>query len=392
MKRAAFPLLGIVFSTLIFLPIVRAEDLPQQGVTMTVYDGSPLGLVPWETTPDLPVCYSAVVPNIDYDWGGAPAAEGCPYDLFMVHFTGWLTVPESGQWEFLNWSDDGWRMTLDGVLTLDDWNFHGCGGHWSGPNEGYSQLVAGQSYALDIWMFEWGGGACARLWYGAPTLGYGVVPTEWLTTSALPAPEPSAPPTESPSSEPSPEPTPEPSVEPTPTPTESPSIQPSSEPTPTPTESELPSVEPSPIPSPTPTPKPSPTPIPTPEPTPSESPTPDPTAVPTESPTVAPSVEPTPSPSPSPDNIAEEAAAVVGETIAAVSEAVGEAAAAVAETVSQAVEAIANLGKDLSPVEKQKAAPVAIAIIIGQVASAAVAAASTAASAAAASAARKANK
>jgi len=385
-KRAAFPLLGIVFSTLIFLPIVRAEDLPQQGVTMTVYDGSPLGLIPWETTPDLPVCYSAVVPNIDYDWGGAPPAEGCPGDFFLVNFTGWLTVPESGQWEFLNWSDDGWRMTLDGVLTIDDWNFHGCGGHWSGPNEGYSQLVAGQSYALDIWMFEWGGGACARLWYGAPTLGYGVVPTEWLTTSALPAPTPT----------PSPEPSPEPSVEPTPEP--SPSETPSPEPTPSPTESESPSVEPTPEPTPTATPQPSPTPEPSPVPTSTVTPIPTPTPVPTPEPSVEPtptpepSVEPTPSPSPSPDNIAEEAAAVVGETIAAVSEAVGEAAAAVAETVSQAVEAIANLGKDLSPVEKQKAAPVAIAIIIGQVASAAVAAASTAASAAAASAARKATK
>ena len=382
MKRAAFPLLGIIFSTLIFLPIVRAEDLPQQGVTMTVYDGSPLGFIPWETTPDLPVCYFAVVPNIDYDWGGAPPADGCPGNFFLVNFTGWLTVPESGQWEFLNWSDDGWRMTLDGVLTIDDWNFHGCGGHWSGPNEGYSQLVAGQSYALDIWMFEWGGGACARLWYGAPTLGYGVVPTEWLTTSALPAPTPT----------PSPEPSPEPSVEPTPEP--SPSETPSPEPTPTPTESELPSVQPTPIPSPTATPQPSPTAEPSPVPTPTVTPTPTPTPVPTPEPSVEPSptVEPTPSPSPSPDNIAEEAAAVVGETIAAVSEAVGEAAAAVAETVSQAVEAIANLGKDLSPVEKQKAAPVAIAIIIGQVASAAVAAASTAASAAAASAARKADK
>ena len=390
MKRAAFPLLGIVFSTLIFLPIVRAEDTPQQGVTMTVYAGSPLGLLPWETRPDLPVCYSAVVPNIDFGWGGAPAADGCPYDFFLVNFTGWLTVPESGQWEFLNWSDDGWRMTLDGVLTIDDWNFHGCGGHWSGPNEGYSQLVAGQSYALDIWMFEWGGGACARLWYGAPTLGYGVVPAEWLTTSALPTPEPS------PSLEPSPEPSPsvEPSPEPTPEPSPSvePSIEPSPTPTPQPSPSEVPSVQPSPIPSPTPTPKPSPTPDPTPEPSPSESASPDPTPVPTDSPSVAPSVEPTPEPSPSPDNIAEEAAAVVGETIAAVSEAVGEAAAAVAETVTQALEAIANLGKDLSPVEKEKAAPVAIAIIVGQVASAAVAAASTAASAAAASAARKAGK
>ena len=391
MKRAAFPLLWIIFSTLIFLPIVRAEDQPQQGVTMTVYDGSPLGFIPWETTPDLPVCYSAVVPNIDYDWGGAPPAEGCPGDFFLVHFNGWLTVPESGQWEFLNWSDDGWRMTLDGVLTIDDWNFHGCGGHWSGPNEGYSQLVAGQSYALDIWMFEWGGAACARLDYGSPS-GYGVVPTEWLTTSALPAPEPS--PSVEPSPEPSPsvEPSPEPSPSEEPSPSPSPSQEPSYEPSPTPTPEPSPTAtpqpsptaEPSPVPTPTVTPTPTPTPVPTPEPSVEPSPT--------ETPTPAPSVEPTPSPSPSPDNIAEEAAAAVGETIAAVSEAVGEAATAVAETVTQAVEAIANLGKDLSPVEKQKAAPVAIAIIVGQVASAAVAAASTAASAAAASAARKADK
>ncbi len=365
MKRAAFPLLGIIFSTLIFLPIVRAEDLPQQGVTMTVYDGSPLGLVPWETTPDLPVCYSAVVPNIDYDWGGAPPAEGCPGDFFLVNFTGWLTVPESGQWEFLNWSDDGWRMTLDGVLTLDDWNFHGCGGHWSGPNEGYSQLVAGQSYALDIWMFEWGGGACARLWFGAPTLGYGVVPAAWLTTSALPAPTPT----------PSPEPSPEPSVEPTPEP--SPSESPSPEPTPTPTESELPSVEPTPIPSPTATPQPSPTAEPSPVPTPTVTPTPTATPVDSPEPTVEPtptpepSVEPTPEPTPSPDNIAEQTVAAVGEAVAAV-----------AETVTQAIEAITNLGKDLSPAEKEKAAPVAVAIVISQVASAAVAAASSAAAAA----------
>jgi hypothetical protein len=382
-KRAAFPLLGIVFSTLIFLPIVRAEDLPQQGVTMTVYPEMSWPFEPWLTPPASEPCYSAVVPNIDYDWGGAPPAEGCPYDFFVINFKGWLTVPESGQWEFLNWSDDGWRMTLDGVLTIDDWNFHGCGGHWSGSNEGYSQLVAGQSYALNIWMFEWGGGACARLDYGSPT-GYGVVPTEWLTTSAIPAPEPS------PSVEPSPEPSP--SVEPSPEPS------PSEEPSPSPSPSQEPSYEPSPEPSPTATPQPSPTAEPTPVPTPTITATPTPTPVPTPepslepSPTPEPTVEPTPTPEPSPDNIAEEAAAVVGETIAAVSEAVGAAAAAVAETVTQAVEAIANLGKDLSPVEKQKAAPVAIAVIIGQVASAAVAAASTAASAAAASAARKADK
>ncbi len=184
-----------------------------------------------------------------------------------------------------------------------------------------------------------------------------------------PSPSPSIEPSEEPSVEPSPEPSPEPSVEPTPEP--SPSESPSPEPTPTPTESELPSVQPTPIPSPTATPQPSPTPDPTPEPSPSESPSPDPTAVPSDSPSVAPSVEPTPEPTPSPDNIGEQTVAAVGEAVAAV-----------AETVSKAIDAIANLGKDLSPAEKQKAAPVAVAIVISQVASAAVAAASSAAAAA----------
>jgi hypothetical protein len=87
-------------------------------------------------------------------------------------------------------------------------------------------------------------------------------------------------------------------------------------------------------------------------------------------------VEPTPEPTAPPDNIA---VAVVGEV-----------AAAVAENVGEAIAAIANLGKDLSPAQKQKAAPVAVAIVISQVASAAVAAASRAA--AAASTARKVNK
>ena len=364
MKRAAFPLLGILFTTLLFLPIVRAEDVPQQGVTMTVYPEMAWPFEPWVTPPTSQPCYSAVVPTIDFDWGGAPATDGCPGDMFMVHFTGWLTVPESGQWEFLNWSDDGWRMTLDGVLTIDDWNFHGCGGHWSGPNEGYSQLIAGQSYSLDIWMFEWGGGACARLDYGSPS-GYGVVPTEWLTITALPAPEPS------PSIEPSPDPTS--SIEPSPEPS------PSEEPSPSP--SQEPSYEPSPEPSPTPTPKPSPTAEPSPVPTPTVAPTPTPSPIPDPSPTVepTPSVEQTPEPTAPPDNIAEQTVAVVGEV-----------AAAVAETVGEAIAAIANLGKDLSPAQKQKAAPVAVAIVISQVASAAVAAASSAA--AAASTARKVHK
>lgn len=363
MKRLAFPLLGIVFTTLVFLPIVRAEDTPQQGVRMTVYNGfQDPNYQPWVEPPIGEPCFDAVVPQINADWGGGPAAEGCDADFFLVHYSGWLTVPEGGAYEFLALVDDGWRMTINGQLINDNWTLKGCGGWWSGPNEGFIDLTAGVSYPLDAWMYEWGGGACAILWYGSPT-NYGVVPTEWLTTSALPVPQPSPSPEPSPTVEPSPEPTPEPS------PSVEPSIEPSPTPTPEPSPSEVPSVQPSPTP--TPTPKPSPTPDPSPEPSASESASADPSPVPTDSPSVEPSVAPTPEPSPSPDNIAEEAA-----------QAVGEAVAAVGEAVNAAIGKIVNLGKDLSPAEKKKAAPVAVAIVISQVASAAVAAASSAAAAA----------
>ena len=361
-----------------------AQDEPQHGLTMTVYPEVIVGTGPWETAPTTEPCFVGIVPNIDFDWGGDVPAAGCPADFFMVHFTGWITVPESGAWEWLNWSDDGWRMTIGDFVALDDWNFHGCGGHWSGPNEGFTQMEAGVSQPISVWMFEWGGGACARLDYGSPS-GYGVVPTEWLTTEAVPTPSPS------PSVEPSPEvPSVEPSPYPSPTPEPTPEPSPSVEPSPSPTPEPSPSPSPTPDPTPTPTvaPSPTPTPTPTPEPpSPSPSVAPTPSPEPSEEPSPVPSPEPTPSPSDEPLVIDPGAAAE------AVAEAVGEAAAAVAETVGEAVAAVgeaaafvADLGHDLTPAERKKAAGTIIpAVIITQLAQAAVAAASAAAAGAASS-------
>jgi hypothetical protein len=371
MKRVAFPLLGIIFSTLIFLPIVRATE---GEISRTVNETSDFFVV--VTEPMLFTARTLLCDEPTVLWCAHPSQGGHFLDsaLWLYDATGLI----------ISVSDDDGRS----YASLININLE----------PGFYRLRAGRYGPCD---FATG---CMHPEEPFPQGGY----YELLTNLPLvldptppvasPPPIPSELPSEEPSVEPSLEPSPEPSVQPTPEP--SPSETPSPEPTPIP--SQEPTYEPSPsiepTPDPTPTPEPSPTAQPTTVPTPTITPTPTPTLVPTPepsvepSPTPVPSVEPTPSPSPSPDNIAEEAAAVVGETIAAVSEAVGEAAAAVAETVTQAVEAIANLGKDLSPVEKKKAAPVAIAIIISQVASAAVAAASTAASAAAASAARKADK
>ncbi len=377
MRRVLIPLVAaaMLFCTLPAL----AQDEPQHGLTMTVYPEVIVGTGPWETAPTTEPCFVGIVPNIDFMWNGDAPATGCPADFFMVHFTGWITVPESGAWEWLNWSDDGWRMTIGDFVALDDWNFHGCGGHWSGPNEGFTQMEAGVSQPISVWMFEWGGGACARLDYGSPS-GYGVVPTEWLTTEAMPTPLPSV--------EPSPEvPSVEPSPYPSPTPEPTPEPSPSLEPSPTPTAEPSPAPTPSPEPTPTPTVAPSPTATPTPTPTPTpESPSPSPSVAetplpePSEEPSPVPSPEPTPSPSDEPLVIDPGAAA---EAVAeAVSEAVGEAVAAVGEAAAF----VADLGHDITPAEKKEAAATIIpAVIITQLAQAAVAAASAAAAGAASS-------
>lgn len=377
MRRVLIPLLS---AALLFITLpALAQEEPQHGLTMTVYPEVLIGTGPWETAPVTDPCWTGIVPNIDFDWGGGAPADGCPDNFFMVHFTGWITVPESGAWEWLNWSDDGWRMTIGDFVALDDWNFHGCGGHWSGGNEGFTQMEAGVSQPISVWMFEWGGGACARLWYGSPS-GYGVVPTEWLTTEALPAPTP----------------TPEPSIEPSPLPSVEPSIEvPSAEPSPTPTPEPSPEPTPSPEPSPTPSVEPSPAPTSTrePSPTPTVAPTPTPTPTPTpESPSPSPSVAPTPLPEPSetpslvpsPDPTSEplviDPGAAVGAAAEAVTEAIGNAAAAVGEAAAF----VGNLGHDITPAEKKKAAATIVpAVIVTQLAQAAVAAASAAAGGAA---------
>ena len=369
MRRVLLPLLA-AFVLWRAIPVAANDEL-QQGVTMTVYPEVILAGGPWLTPPESAPCFSGVVPNIDFDWGGAPAAEGCPADFFMVHFTGWLTVPETGDWEWLNWSDDGWHMTIGGIVALDDWNFHGCGGHWSGPNEGFTPMVAGESQALDVWVFEWGGGACARLWYGSPT-GYGVVPTEWLSTQPVPAPTPSPLPSVQPSEE---VPTYEPTPPPEPSPIDSP--QPSPSPDLSPEPSPAPSVEPSESPA---TPSPSPTPPPAPE-SPSPSPTVAETPTPEPSPEVSPSVSPEPTPSPTVEPTPEPVPFDPGAAAEEVAAAIGEAAAAVSEAVGQAAAFVANLGHDLTPEEKEKAAATIVpAVIVTQVAQAAAAAAAAASS------------
>ena len=358
MRRVLLPLLS-AFVLWRALPVAANEY--QQGLSVTVWNGLPsVEYEPWQTAPDWEPCYTGTVDAINFDWGGG-SVLGCDPDFVLIHFEGFITVPTSGNYSFLSLSDDGWRMSIGGTVVNQNWVLKGCGGWWSD----YVPLQAGVAYPLDAWWYEWGGGACTMLLYEiAEPYQWGYVPAAWYSITGAPSPtiEPSPSVSPSPTEVPSDEPSQTPITTPEPTATPPVSI----EPTPTSSVEPSPTIEPSLSPSPTPsliTPPPSPV---------APSPTPTPTPTP-ESPTVSPTAPVEPSPEPSPDNPAEAAVAAVGEAAQAVAEAVGEAAAFVA-----------NLGHDITPAEKRKAAATIVpAIIITQVAQAAVAAAAGAATASA---------
>ena len=121
------------------------------------------------------LCRSDVFTQISANWGAGSVA-GCNNDRVTIHYTGTITVPDTGAYKFMNIADDGFYMTLDGQTIINDWRDKGCGGSWSQP----IQLVAGSAHTFDAWYYENGGGACSTLYVTQPSGNYQVVPASWF--------------------------------------------------------------------------------------------------------------------------------------------------------------------------------------------------------------------
>ena len=125
-------------------------------------------------------CKTITVDNIDKDWGGGDI-EGCGGDYVMIHYTGFLTVPTSDDYEFHALVDDGWYMTIGDTVVNDNWVLKGCGGWWSQP----ITLEGGKSYPIDAWFYEYGGGACNQLLY-MNSREWNTVPADWFSQNEKP--------------------------------------------------------------------------------------------------------------------------------------------------------------------------------------------------------------
>lgn len=95
--------------------------------------------------------------TIDFWWQGK-SPKNIPLDNFSIRWTGQLTAPESGLYLIGTNSDDGTRLYLDDILTVDNW-----GDHAMETKTAQVEFIAGVPKTISIEFFEHKGDAGAIL-------------------------------------------------------------------------------------------------------------------------------------------------------------------------------------------------------------------------------------
>ena len=173
LTRWLIPLPAILFA--LTAQTVNAEPIPGIETTYYTIDAIP----PIQSTTEYPVCGTEIENNINrnYDY---ELYEDCTYDLFMVHMTGFIDIPEHDTIEYMLATDDGGEMTIDGN-TFGNWNDQGCTWMMSGE----LTLEPG-SNDFQVWMYEHGGNSCIMLAWNIDDEGWVMVPDDVFTQQSTP--------------------------------------------------------------------------------------------------------------------------------------------------------------------------------------------------------------
>lgn len=175
---------GIFSRWLIFAPVAilalfstvsSAESI--QGLNTTYYVINEIP--PIQSTTEYEECGSELENNINRSYDGEPYEE-CTGDLFMVHMTGFITIPEHETIEFFLASDDGGEITI-GDNTFGLWQDQGCSATMSG-----NLTIEATSQPLQVWMYENGGGSCLMLAWKIDDNDWEIVPEWAFTTESTP--------------------------------------------------------------------------------------------------------------------------------------------------------------------------------------------------------------
>jgi hypothetical protein len=170
LTRWLIPLPAILFA--LTAQTVNAE--PILGIETTYYTIDTIPPVQSDT--EYLVCGTEVENNINrnYDY---ELFEDCTGDLFMVHMTGFIDIPEHDTIEFMLATDDGGTMQI-GDNEWGNWNDQGCS--WMESGE---LILESGSNAFNVWMYEHGGNSCIMLAWNIDNQGWMIVPDEVFTTN-----------------------------------------------------------------------------------------------------------------------------------------------------------------------------------------------------------------
>ncbi|MHC4227457.1 MAG: PA14 domain-containing protein, partial [Planctomycetota bacterium] len=118
-----------------------------------------------------------VDPQIDFNWGdpGGPDPS-VGDDQFSARWTGEVEAAFTETYTFYTNSDDGLRLWIGGQQLVNNWTDHG-------PTEdkGTIDLVAGNTYSLQMEYYENGGGAVAELRWSSPRTPKQLIPQAALS-------------------------------------------------------------------------------------------------------------------------------------------------------------------------------------------------------------------
>jgi len=128
---------------------------------------SPTGPPPTraETFAGSPVL-TRIDPRVDFFWDADSPDLSVNTDFFSVRWSGAIQPDEDGPYTFLTFTDDGIRLWVDGELIIENWTNHGS--TWDTSAE--IELIAGETYPIEMEFYEWGGGARAELWWQSPSI------------------------------------------------------------------------------------------------------------------------------------------------------------------------------------------------------------------------------
>lgn len=129
--------------------------------------------------------------NLNLNFGNGGPAAGLQSDKFMARWTGYITVPTSGNYVLGMSGDDGARIKLNNGAfgaqntVLDSWNYTGTANRWGGS----TSLAANTPVPITIDYSEDTGPASFRLIVRTPNGSETEVPATWLTPQATSLPE-----------------------------------------------------------------------------------------------------------------------------------------------------------------------------------------------------------